>query len=466
MYVVDLTGKRALVLGVATEHSIAWAIAKALHGAGASLAVVDLYHRGAAFTAALAEEAGTEPPRLALLVLNDYTRPLPPHSLALAADAVRVRFPDSCVVAVGARSSAQARALLASIPALDAASFGDAEPPALAAHQALAAGDGLAEVAGLCWRDGEALVENEPAQPVEDLDSLPFPAWHLVDWKFYSGAAHRHRFVPFFRVMAQRGCPYSCTFCGRDGMAQYGSVRTRSVESVVAELCLLVERYGAREIQFVETISIYAQGWMDAFCEALSASDLDLAWSCHVRANLVDPEQLKRMAAAGCWNVLFGVETGNEALLVDIDKQIDLQQAKDTVRWARQAGSETTASFMFGHPGETPERAEETIRFAIDLDPDYAQFFTTKLHGAHRVDPAVGQLMAEWVYHPHDIYGPPLLPVAYRDLAQLEALQKRAYRRFYLRLHTVLRHLGRIRSWNAIKRLLLGGLSLLKITRT
>jgi anaerobic magnesium-protoporphyrin IX monomethyl ester cyclase len=440
-------------------------LAAVLERAGAGPELVDLYHRGPAFTAALQDEASAETPTLSLVVLNDYTRPLPPHSATLAVEAIRVRWPGTRIVAVGLRSAAQARALLDRIPALDAAGWGDAEPPATGAYRALSQGESLAGVAGLCWRDGEALVENEPAPLIADLDELPFPAWHLVDWRFYSGAAHRHRFVPFFRVMAQRGCPYQCTFCGKDGMAQHGPVRTRSVADVMEELEHLVERYGAREIQFIETISILAPGWMDELCEALQASKLELAWSCHVRANLAKPEQLERMAAAGCWNVLFGVETGSPELLGTIRKKIDLQQAKDTVRWARQAGIETTASFMFGHPGETPELAEETIRFAMDLDPDYAQFFTTKLHGAAVVDPSQGQLMAEWVYHAHDIYGPPLLPVGYRDLAQLEALQKRAYRRFYLRPRTVLRHLARINSWNAVKRLLLGALSLLRITR-
>jgi len=440
-------------------------VAAVLERAGSEPVLVDLYHRGPAFTRALRDEAGEQTPTVALVVLNDYTRPLPPHSAKLAVDALRMRFSDTPIVAVGLRSPSQARALLARIPSLTAAAWGDAEPTALATWEALAGGGDLDGVAGLCWRDGEEIAENPPAPLIDDLDSLPFPAWHLVDWRFYSGAAHRHRFVPFFRVMAQRGCPYQCSFCGKDGMAQHGPVRTRSVSDVMAELELLVERYGAREIQFVETISILAPGWMDELCEALQASSLDLAWSCHVRANLTDPAQLERMAAAGCWNVLFGVETGSPELLDGIRKKIDLEQAKGTVRWARAAGIETTASFMFGHPGETPALAQQTIDFAVELDPDYAQFFTTKLHGDASVPPETGQLMAEWVYHAHDIYGPPLLPVAYRDLAELEALQKRAYRRFYLRPRTVLRHLARIRSWNAIKRLLLGALSLLKVTR-
>ena len=229
------------------------------------------------------------------------------------------------------------------------------------------------------------------------------------------------------------------------------------------ELEHLVRHYGAREIQFIETTSILRPEWMVELCEAMQRADLGLVWSCHVRANLVTRELLGAMAAAGCWNVLFGVETGCEEVLAGIGKDIRLEQVRDTVRWCRDLGIETTASFMFGHPGETPEMAERTIRFALELDPDYAQFFITKLHGGAKVDPSVGQLMAEWTFHSHDIYGPPLVPVGYRDLVQLEALQRRAYRSFYLRPRTMARHVGRVRSGQGLTRLLEGARALGKL---
>jgi anaerobic magnesium-protoporphyrin IX monomethyl ester cyclase len=445
---------QALIIGAALERE------------GATPVLVDLYHRGPAFGGALADEAGDEPPSLCVLVLNEYTRPLPPSSIVLAAEAVRGRFPDAPILVVGVRSADKARALLERVAAVDAVGFGDAEPVTMAAWKALVQGAQLRDMAGLCWREARGVAAGASLPLVEDLDSLPFAGWHLVDWRFYSGAAHRHRDTPFFRVMAQRGCPYDCFFCGDDGLAQWGPVRTRSVDSVMAELRQLVERYGAREIQFIETTSILDSAWMLELCDALRVADLGLVWSTHVRANLVTRELLEAMAAAGCWNVLFGVETGSEQVLDDIRKGIRLQHAEDTVRWCRELGIESTASFMFGHPGETPEQAEQTIRFALALDPDYAQFFITKLHGGATVEPSVGQLMAEWTFHAHDIYGPPLVPVGFRDLAQLEELQRQAYRRFYLRPRTLARHLGRVRSGQGITRLMAGAQSLGKLLRS
>ena len=148
-----------------------------------------------------------------------------------------------------------------------------------------------------------------------------------------------------------------------------------------------------------------------------------------------------------------------------VHKGITRQQVADTVAWARQVGIETTASFMFGLPGEDPAAAQRTIALALELEPDYAQFFTTKMYRADAVPPSLGQRLPEWEYNPHDLYGPPYLPVAYHSLSQLHALRRQAYQRFYLRPAYLRHKLGASARPQDVLRLLQGAGAFLKILR-
>ena len=137
------------------------------------------------------------------------------------------------------------------------------------------------------------------------------------------------------------------------------------------------------------------------------------------------------MAAAGCWNILFGVESLNPAALRAAQKALDPATVAPAIRAARRAGIETIASIMIGLPGDTPESFERTLDAIIEIDPDFAQFFVLQLDAEQA--PAGGRFVSEWRGAKHDFWGRVYAADGFRDEAQLHALRRRAFRRFYLR---------------------------------
>lgn len=180
---------------------------------------------------------------------------------------------------------------------------------------------------------------------------------------------------------------------------------------------------------------------------------IDILWSCESKVDLVDRELLEEMARTGCWNIFYGVETASQELLGMIGKGVTVEQARRAIKMTKDVGIEIRASFMFALPGETPEMAEETIRYAIELDPEYAQFnVTTPCPGTqlYRTAKRFGELKED--YDKYILWEPVFIPKGYSDENQIREIQRRAFRRFYLRPGYFLKRLSGIHSFKDLKR--------------
>jgi len=146
-----------------------------------------------------------------------------------------------------------------------------------------------------------------------------------------------------------------------------GDVRYRSVDSVVEE----IKRYNLRNIALHSDTATLNKEWMYEFCNKIPNS---VRWICNSRVDTVDPALLCRMRQAGCKMVCFGIESGDDAVLRLNKKGATCEQAKNAVRWAKEAGLKVCGYFMLGLYGDDGESMERTIRFAVDLSPDIANF--------------------------------------------------------------------------------------------
>lgn len=337
---------------------------------------------------------------------------------------------------------------------LDFAVIGDAEQPMLELCQRVENGLDFSQVRGVAYRKNGVFIRNKERPPLENLDELPFPAWHhvpLMDYMFYP---HRARFFPCLPVLASRGCPYSCQFCHVTSWAKY---RLRRVGNVIEECVYLKEKYGAKEIQFSDPTFGYQREWLNHFCEQYIKSEINLPWSCLTRVDVVDPEALKMMKHAGCWNIFFGIESASEDIANFSQKNISLQRARDAIRWTKEAGIECTASFMIGLPHEKPGDIYKTMDFAIDLDPDYAQFFINRsFYFEDNRWLKFGKVSERWDFAPFEFSGNIFVPEAYTGEEHLKKIQQEAYRKFYFRPSYMLKRLQKIRSWEDIARHLFG----------
>ncbi len=435
-------------------HYAAYAAA-VLEQAGFTCAIIDAFLERLTEDQLL-ERVEREQPDLVLIVPFDYTRETPEPITIGVADGLRKRLPGVPVGLAGSIDPAPFHTLLERCSAFDFALVGEYEQTSVAIARAYEQRAPLSSVSGVLWRNAGQVLFTGEAPPVENLDDLPFPAWHLTDFPRYSFIPHRFRHTPLYPLLASRGCPFACITCKEARVAKITNYRLRSVANVMAEIEYARRRWKAREIQFADATFGLDRDWVFALCDALDALPERIPWSAISRIDVVDREMLARMGRAGCWNVLYGVESGNQRSLDLIKKNYSLDVAASIIHATREAGMEATASFILGLPGETRADVLRTIDFAVTLDPDYAQFFLLKHIGQAADLTPWGRLEPEWDISPYDFRGPTFVPFGIRDVAELKEMQRMAYRRFYFRWSFVRRKLPELLRPGQLRRLLSG----------
>jgi anaerobic magnesium-protoporphyrin IX monomethyl ester cyclase len=257
--------------------------------------------------------------------------------------------------------------------------IGEGEITTLELCNALAAQASIKDVRGIGYKKGTKMILNKPRELVQNLDSLPFPARHLLPSRFYF-APPRIRGVwtkATATVMASRGCPYRCIYCSSHLM--FGrKVRFRSVENVIQEIEELRQQFKIDSVWFADDTFTANPQWVMDFCRALKRLGwMDFKWACQARVNTVSYELLKEMREAGCRQLDFGVESGSPRVLSILKKDITPGKVVEAFDTAKKAGLLRFASFMIGIPGETEEDLKLTETLAIKIKPDYADFLFT-----------------------------------------------------------------------------------------
>ena len=285
------------------------------------------------------------------------------HEIHAAADACGiVKGVDRGIFTVvgGPHSTALPERTLAEFPMIDAAVVGEGENTMRELCEAVARKDGpagLEKVRGIAFRSGDLVRRTESRHWIENLDALPFPAWHLflphLDWAVFAG----------------RGCPFGCIFCQR---VLGRRVRLRTVDNVIAELDAREEQLGQHYALFQDETFGVNRRWLEEFLEKMTVRNAGrtepYTWGGNSRVNLADASLYRKMRKAGCTSLGFGVESGNDEILKRIHKGITREMAVRAIRTAREAGISTGTFFIIGHPGETWRTALQTASLAAKCD--------------------------------------------------------------------------------------------------
>lgn len=326
-------------------------------------------------------------------------------------------------------------------PWVDFVFRGEAEHGLVELVNALDAGRDHGNIPGLFFRYGEEIVPSAESPMVADLDALPFPAHDLFKIDRYTNLQpltdgldpHARSYT----ILTSRGCPYKCTFCSKPVTGD--TWRGRSVDNVVAEWRWLVRDLGATEIGVTDDIWNLRLDRAKELCRRLIAEDLNtVPWvTVHgMKVNHTDLELFQLMRAAGCKRVGFGVESGDPWMLRNvIRKGQTVDMVREVFRNAKAAGLQTMGFFIFGMPYETEETMEKTIRLALELDPDLANFMlAAPFPGTEMYDliKKEGNIFAhEWhEYAIHEQKARFTMPGYDPDLVVRK--WREAYRRFYL----------------------------------
>lgn len=232
----------------------------------------------------------------------------------------------------------------------------------------------LKNVLGIGFKDGDRVILTESRPYIRNLDSLPFPARHLLPMKMYFEAVKKNPLrgevnKPWTVMISSRGCPYECIFCTAH-LVRGRVWRGRSPENVVDELELLVERYGIRQVDFHDDNMTLDKHRVDKICDLIVERKLDIEWFLPngVRADTLDESLLRKMRKAGCRRVYVAPESGVQRIVNDvIKKNLDLKKVEEAVASCRKVGIKVACFFVIGLMDETVEDIRASINFAHKL---------------------------------------------------------------------------------------------------
>ncbi|MCW3975979.1 MAG: B12-binding domain-containing radical SAM protein [Candidatus Bathyarchaeota archaeon] len=296
---------------------------------------------------------------------------LTPHfwQVKTLSNMIKQELPNIPLIYGGAHTSILPKQTLRETPA-DIAVIGEGDTTVVELVDAIEKKKGFNGIKGLMYKDGAKIIFTGARVQIENLDSLPLPARHLLPLYKYGRKNIFVRQLPFTTAIASRGCPYNCYFCSSCHV--WGRrLRYRSVNNVIEEIHELVDTYRIREIFFHDDCLTINKRWAIDFCEKILQEKLDITWQCMVRVDQVNDELFKLMRRSGCHTIWFGVESGNQKILNNIRKNIQLTQVEDALKLAKHYSFENIFFLMIGNYGENYNTMMDTLLFAKKLSPDH-----------------------------------------------------------------------------------------------
>lgn len=305
------------------------------------------------------------------------------------------------------------------------------------------------EIEGLAFRGAKGKIFiNNPRMLIGDLDSIPFPAWDLIP-------PNKYRIVPILEpgkafpiapIITSRGCPYNCSFCASN-VTWRRKIRFRGPENVLEEIELLKNKYGVREIHFADDNFTMDIKRAEKICDLLISRKVNISWQCPngVRVDRLPPPLLKKMKKAGCYSVGLGIESGDQEILNKNQKNLDLSKVPKVLNNLKKSGIESYGFFILGLPGETEQTIKKTIEFAVKNPFDRVWFnLFTPYPGSPAFNDWLGKRsLGQIDWEKHDC-STAVTEIPGITPKQLEDLQKKALKSFYLRPKVFLKTISRI----------------------
>ncbi len=379
-------------------------------------------------------------------------------SAAWAARLIKESHPRLPIVFGGQHATGKAEEVAAQ-DACDYVVRGEGEQTFAELIEVLDAGKDPGEVDGLAYKRNGAVVKTPPRAPVQDLDALPFPAYHLLDLERYFGpvaARVTPRNKQCVQIFTSRGCPWRCIYC-HDLFGK--RFRARSPENVLAEIKLLRHQFGIRDFLVEDDVFNFDMNRAKRIFDLVKAEKnlgANFQFNSGLRIERFDEELVRKMAEGGTYFISIAVESATPRIQRHIRKNLKLERVAEVVSWMRKYRIRTLGFFMLGFPSETLDEINRTIRFACSLDLDEALFSI--------VTPYPGSELSRQVRET-SMYDPDLvsrgqeafqqLRTEQFDFMTLKKLQRKAYVMFFLTRSRFLRLLPRLlnvkSSWKYLK---------------
>lgn len=280
-------------------------------------------------------------------------------------------LPDAFTVVGGPHLTALPAETLQEFPGFDIGIVGEGEETLVDLLSAVARNRREIEpILGTVIRNDDRITVHPRRPLIADLDQFPLPAWSLL--RGFPGrfrpSLPRLKRLPCCSVVLTRGCPNRCLFCDRSVFGN--KFRSYSPSYAVRMIKDLRYKYGVKEILIEDDTFVVDRKRVEEFCQLIIDDKVNITWSCLGRADRMTPELLRLMKKAGCWNIAYGIESGDEKILQAMSKKLSIKQIEQAVSWSKKAGLTTRGFFMVGFPGETHESMAATLDLATRLPLD------------------------------------------------------------------------------------------------
>ncbi len=384
-------------------------------------------------------------------------------SAAEIARRVKEKNKSMVIILGGPHITAVPKETMSRFPDFDIGVIGEAEVTLVELLKALDNHHSLKDVAGLIIRSENELVLTEARGFIDNLDSLPFPAWDMLPdlSRFYQPATDSLYRSPASLLITSRGCPGRCIFCDR---AVFGNrIRGYSSDYVIRMIKYLQENYGIKDL-FIEDDNFLAlRPRLKEICHTIIDQKIDITFSVMGRIDMVNSEILDLLKRAGCWQINYGLESGSNDILKRLNKNITAEQALETLMMTKKAGIKVKGLFMLGNYGETRETIKTTLEFIkkAPMDDFHITCFTP-LPGAESwlLAPQYGTFNPDW-RKVSMFAADNFVPNGFTK-EELEKYYRLAWRTFYVRPKIIWYFIKKLADGKQRDKIIRGGISFLK----
>lgn len=386
------------------------------------------------------------------------------YNTAELAEEIKREFPKIPLIIGGGHITAFPHQTMQEFPFFDVGVIGEGEETIVELLNSLENKNSQDDVKGIIFRKNGEIKINSRRHYIENLDTLPFPAWDLLPdiTKYYFPPADSINRLPSTSLITSRGCPGKCIFCNR---TIFGNVtRSHSVNYIMEEIFYLINTFKIKEIFFQDDTFFVHREILKELCEKLIERKLDLSFCCYGRVDMVDVEILKLMKKAGFWQISYGIETGSQKILDFTKKGTTLEQIENAVKWTKESKIKVKGLFMLGNFLETKETIKETINLIrkLPLD-DFHMTYFTPFPGSlsYKIAKDYGEFNSS--LKTLSFFSPTFIP---KDLTkdELEYYYRLIYRIFYLRLKIIFYYLIKLKNKKVIMKLLRSLFSFLRFS--
>ena len=406
---------------------------------------------------AIVKDAIFQKPQLIAITANS---PLYSRVLALS-QRLKEKLPDSKIVLGGYHPTFLAQEVLAN-RFIDFAIRGEGETTLLELCKALEGGGDFSSIKGLGFKHNGKVVLNQDREFIEDLDSLPFPAYDLLPLDSYylgNNLGQRERTIS---LIVSRGCTGKCYFCTSPGFWK-NIYRKHSPEYSISLMNYLHENFKKSRFQFRDDTFTLDKDWIMKLCKLLISNKQKYKWDCYSRFDAFDDEMLRAMKAAGCYQISLGVESANDEILGEV-KGFAKEQVYQGMKLLKKYRFRTRLFFMVGPPAKSFKDIEDISDFAVELNPDILTVTSTIAYPGSRFYSSVTDQSRESKFARE-------IPKVYEGFCDFDQFNreyikgevKQIYKKFYLRPSYVIKRLFSVKSLAELSSLFSGSLSLVKM---